>query len=105
MCRVGAFDDRGKLRVADSGHLARGAHRTGADANLDDINTVENQLFGHLARNNVTRHQDDVRVSGAQLVDEADEGLGVAVGDIDTDVTDAAIGTLHDAAELVIIVR
>ena len=38
-------------------------------------------------------------------MDEADEGLGVAVGDIHTDVTDAAIGTLHDAAELVVIVR
>ena len=100
---IGALDDRRQLRVTDAGHLARGAHRARADADLDDIGAVENQLLGHLAGHHVAGHDGDLRVVLAQLLQEADERLGIAVGHIDANVLDQVAGKLLDAAELPVV--
>ena len=41
--RVGAFDDRRELRVADAGHPPGGADGAGADADLDDVRASKDQ--------------------------------------------------------------
>lgn len=78
--------------------------RLARSAKLRDIpRAVHNEartLWGRAAGDDVAGHDRDLRVGGAQLVDEADEGLGVAVGDVDADVLDRAVGTVHDALEL-----
>jgi hypothetical protein len=101
--RVGAFDDGRKLRVADAGHLARGAYGTGADADLDDVGAVEDQFLGHFAGDHIAGHEGNARIGAAQLVQEIDKGLGVAVGDVDADAGDGIARHLLDAAELVVV--
>ena len=99
VCGVRALDNGRELWEADASHPSRGAHRAGADANLDDIDAVKDQLLGHLTGHHIAGHNRDVRELVAQLLDEGDEGIGVAVGDIDTDGGDLVASTLLDAAE------
>jgi hypothetical protein len=105
--RVGALDDRRELRIADAGHLARRAHRPRPDTHLHDVRAREDQLLGHLAGDDVASHDDEVRVPLANLRDQADKALGVAVGHVDAHVADrrrgAAARRLHHAAELLLV--
>lgn len=97
---VGALDDRGELRVADAGHLARRAHRTRADAHLDDVHAAEDERLGHLGGDHIARHDDELGVLTPNLLHEAEERLAVAVGDIDADHPHRTLGLCDHALEL-----
>ena len=60
----------------------------------------EQKLFGHVARDDVPGHDDEVGEGVADLLDEGDEGFGVAVGDVDADKGDGVPREAHDFAEL-----
>src|SRR6266851_5936830 len=106
---IRTFNNRGELRVANAGHLARGAYRSRTDTHFDDVRAREDQLFGHLAGNDVTGHDDQVRIALASLCDQAHEALGIAIGHVDTYVAERRIGTslrrLHHAVELFLLRR
>ena len=104
--RIGAFNHGGELRVADARHAARGADRAWSDADLDDVRAREDELFGHVARDDVACHDDEVGVRFADFLDEVDEGFGVAVRDVDADVLDGASGKgAHDGLKLLPVPR
>ena len=87
---VGAFDDRGKLRIADPGHPPRRADRARADADLDDVGAGQDQRFRHVAGHNVPGHDDRLGMVVAHAPHDFEELLGVAVGDVEADETDPA---------------
>ena len=103
MRRVGAFDHRRQLRIADSGQLAGGADRAGADTDLDDIGTRQDQFLGHFAGDHVAGQDHQRREVGADARNEGDEALVIAVGDVDADVAHRGTGLLHHAPELVLV--
>ena len=100
---VGALDDRRQLRIADTGHLARGADRAGADADLDDVGARQDQLFGHLAGDDVAGHDHQMRVRLADARHEGGEVLVVAVGHVEAHVADVVAGRLHHLPELLLV--
>ena len=59
---VGAFDDRGELRIADAGDAPGRAHRARADADLDDVGAGEDQRFRHVAGDDVAGHDHRFRM-------------------------------------------
>src|SRR3989344_510973 len=83
VCSIGTLDDRRELRIADSGHLTRGAHRAGSDPHLDDIDARERELFHYLARHHVAGHENFRRKTVAHTFGKFDESLSVAVGHVD----------------------
>ncbi|CAH0375378.1 unnamed protein product [Pelagomonas calceolata] len=86
--RVGALDHGGDLGVAHAGLLARRADGPGPDAHLDDVGAVQDELLGHLVRDDVARHDRVRRPLGARLAHAVDEALGVAVRHVDADGRD-----------------
>ena len=85
---VGAFDDGGELRIADAGHPPGGAHRPRPDADLDDVGAGDHQRLGHVAGDHVARHDDGLGMLVADALDDVEELLGVAVGDVEADEPD-----------------
>src|ERR1019366_208476 len=92
VCSVRAFDHCRKLRVAYAGHGARGANRTGADADLDNVGAGKNQLLGHFTGDDIAGHQGNLRVRVAELLDELYETFRIAVGHINAHVLDGLAG-------------
>ena len=98
MRRVGAFDDRRELRIADAGHPPRGADRAGADADLDDVRAGEDQRLRHVAGDDIAGHDHGVRVIVAHPLDRLEEFLRIAIGDVEADEADRR--RLRDRGEL-----
>ena len=96
--RVGAFDDRRELRVADAGHASRGANRARTDADLDDVRAGEDQRLRHIAGDNVSGHDHGVRVVVAHALDRLEEFFRIAIGDVEADEPDRR--RLRDRGEL-----
>ncbi len=103
--RVGAFDDRRKLRIAHAGHPPRRADAARPDADFHDVGpALDQQFLHHLRRGHVSGHD---RRRGAQLADvlhSIDEELRVAVGGVDADQPRRTAGFLNEPAELLEIV-
>ena len=77
--------------------------QTGADADFHDIGATQNQLLGHFAGHDVTRHDGQARMRLPQLLDESHERLRVAVRHVDADVLHRVAGLFHHALELVLV--
>ena len=88
MCRVSALDDGRQLRVADACLLARGADGAWADANLDDICPVHDQLLCHFVCHDVARDDSFGRMALTHVLHCIHKGLAVAVGNVETDGVD-----------------
>jgi len=100
---VGALDHRRQLRIADTGQVARRAHRAGPDADLDEVGAGQDQFLGHLAGDDVAGHDDELRMAAAQAGDEGDEVLVIAVGDVDAHELHRARRGLHQLLELLLV--
>ena len=53
----GALEHRGELRAADAGHHPGGAHRAGADTDLDDVGARLDQVPGAVGGDHVAGHE------------------------------------------------
>ena len=98
MRRIGAFDDRGELRIADPSHPPRRADRARADADLHDVRAGEDQRLRHVAGDDVAGHDHGMRVIVAHPLDGIEEFLRIAIGDIEADEPDRR--RLSDRREL-----
>ena len=86
--RVRTLNHRAELRVADSGLLARGADGSRTDPDLDNVGARDDELLHHLARHDVSSHDDLAREALAVLAYCGDEELRVPVGDVEADHAD-----------------
>ena len=89
MCRpsrrrlVGALHHRRELRPPDAGHHPRRAHRTRADAHLDDVGTGLDQLARALGRDDVAGDDLHVGQRGPDALDRTERAGLVPVGRVD----------------------
>ena len=83
---IRAFDDRGKLRIAHAGHVARRADGTRADADFHDVGAAQDQLLGHFAGDHVSGHDGERGMRSTQLLDVSNERFRISVRDIDADI-------------------
>ena len=99
MGSISALDNGGELRIADAGHLARGADGARTDADFHDISAGKNQFFRHIAGDDIAGHDGKVREFFSDFGDKIDEDFGVAVGDINTKIFDRTGGAFHHCFE------
>ena len=69
MGSISALDNGGELRIADAGHLARGADGARTDADFHDISAGKNQFFRHIAGDVVAGDMtEELILAGADIV-------------------------------------
>ena len=91
-CRRGTFDDGGELRPADAGHHAGGAHRAGADADLDDRRARVDQVTGALGGHHVAGGQRQPEVQRGDRLDGVEHLRLMSVRGVDHQHVDAGLG-------------
>ena len=99
---IRAFNDGGQLRIPDARLDPGCTDRTGADTDLDNIRTRQNQFFCHFPGHNVSGNDRHFRKIRPNLADIFDEMLAVTVGDINTDEFDGGV-FLTDSDQTVVI--
>eukprot|EP00968_Pinguiococcus_pyrenoidosus_P010584 scaffold842_cov227-Pinguiococcus_pyrenoidosus.AAC.11 len=92
---VGALDDGAQLWVPHAGLEAGGADGARADAHLDDVGAGEEQLFHHLAGDDVASDDPDLGMDLANSSHVVDEVLRVAVGHVDAEHLDLGARIQH----------
>jgi len=93
----GTVADGGNLRHSDTGDDAGGTDGTGADADLDRINTGLYQSFGSLGSSNVAGNDLQSGIICLGSSDSIDYPLRVAVGRIDDDSIDTGLDQRLDS--------
>ena len=89
--------DRGDLRHADTGDDARGADRTGADADLDAVGTRVDQCAGRIGRGDVAADHVQMRKGALDPAYAVEHALRMAVRGIDDDHVHAGFGQRRSA--------
>ena len=75
-------------RHADAGNHSRRANRSGADADLDGVDTALDERFGRFRRRHVAGNQIDARMLAANARDHVEHALRMAVRRVDDDDVD-----------------